>query len=131
DDVLDLSRIEAGGVTISAEPVGVRELLHELVATLEPVATRAGVEIAIAPPAADLPPVIADRTRLAQILMNLGSNAIKYNRAGGRVTFLAARGGAGVRIEVTDDGLGIPEDKRARIFEPFHRAGQEAGPIEG
>jgi CheY-like chemotaxis protein len=63
--------------------------------------------------------------------MNFGSNAIKYNRAGGHVTFLASRGDAGVRIAVVDDGLGIPEDKRARIFEPFHRAGQEAGPIEG
>jgi PAS domain S-box-containing protein len=131
DDVLDLSRIEAGGVTISSEPVGVRELLHEVVSTLEPVAARTGVSIAMAPISAGLPPVIADRTRLAQILMNFGSNAIKYNRAGGHVTFVASRGETTVRIAVVDDGLGIPEDKRARIFEPFHRAGQEAGPIEG
>ncbi len=131
DDVLDLSRIEAGGVTISSEPVDVRELLHEIVSTLEPVATRTGVSIAIAPLSAGLPPVVADRTRLAQILMNFGSNAIKYNRAGGHVTFVASRGETTVRLAVVDDGLGIPEDKRARIFEPFHRAGQEAGPIEG
>ena len=63
--------------------------------------------------------------------MNFGSNAIKYNRAGGHVTFMAARGEARVTLSVVDDGLGIPEDKRARIFEPFHRAGQETGPIEG
>jgi CheY-like chemotaxis protein len=63
--------------------------------------------------------------------MNFGSNAIKYNRAGGHVTFLASREAAAVRLSVADDGLGIPEDKRARIFEPFQRAGQEAGPIEG
>jgi len=131
DDVLDLSRIEAGGVTISAEPVGVRELLHEVISTLEPVAGRAGISIAVAPISPGLPAVIADRTRLAQILMNFGSNAIKYNRAGGHVTFLAARGDGRVRISVVDDGLGIPQDKHARIFEPFHRAGQEAGPIEG
>jgi PAS domain S-box-containing protein len=131
DDVLDLSRIEAGGVTISAEPVGVRELLAEVVATLEPVAGRAGVAIAVAAHPADLSPVIADRTRLAQILMNFGSNAIKYNRAGGHVTFAATRAEGRVRIAVADDGLGIPADKHARIFEPFHRAGQEAGPIEG
>jgi PAS domain S-box-containing protein len=131
DDVLDLSRIEAGGITISAEPVGVRELLDEVVATLEPVASRTGISIAIAPIPASLPPVVADRTRLAQILMNFGSNAIKYNRAGGHVTFVATRGESCVRIAVADDGLGIPADKHARIFEPFHRAGQETGPIEG
>jgi PAS domain S-box-containing protein len=131
DDVLDLARIEAGGVTISAEPVGVRELLDEVLSTLEPVAARTGVSIAIAPISPGLPPVIADRTRLAQILMNFGSNAIKYNRAGGHVTFIVARGEGVVRISIVDDGLGIPEDKRARIFEPFHRAGQETGPIEG
>jgi signal transduction histidine kinase len=131
DDVLDLSRIEAGRVTISSEPVGVRELLHEIVSTLEPVAARTSVAMAIAPISTELPPVTADRTRLAQILMNFGSNAIKYNRAGGQVTFVASHGDGAVRIAVVDDGLGIPEDKRARIFEPFHRAGQEAGPIEG
>jgi PAS domain S-box-containing protein len=131
DDVLDLARIEAGGVTISAEPVGVRELLDEVVSTLEPVAARNGVSIAISAISPGLPPVIADRTRLAQILMNFGSNGIKYNRAGGHVTFLVARGEGTVRISIVDDGLGIPEDKRARIFEPFHRAGQETGPIEG
>ncbi|HWO20981.1 MAG TPA: PAS domain S-box protein [Kofleriaceae bacterium] len=131
DEVLDLSRIEAGGVTISAESVGVRELIAEVVATLDPVAGRAGVAIAIAQVPADLPSVVADRTRLAQILMNFGSNAIKYNRAGGHVTFAVTRVEGCVRIAVTDDGLGIPADKHARIFEPFHRAGQETGPIEG
>jgi len=131
DDVLDLSRIEAGRVAISAEAVGVRALVDEVVATLEPVATRTGVSIAIAPISSSLPAVIADRTRLAQILMNFGSNAIKYNRAGGHVTVLASRVDDRVRLSIVDDGLGIPEDKRARIFEPFHRAGQETGPIEG
>jgi PAS domain S-box-containing protein len=131
DEVLDLSRIEAGGVTISAEPVGVRDLLDEVVNTLEPMATRASVQLATAaiPPA--LPAVKVDRTRLAQILMNFGSNAIKYNRPNGHVTFRVTRHDSSVRIAVIDDGVGIPEQKRARIFEPFHRAGQEAGPIEG
>jgi PAS domain S-box-containing protein len=131
DEVLDLSRIEAGGVTISAEPVGVRDLLDEVVNTLEPMATRASVQLATAaiPPA--LPPVRVDRTRLAQILMNFGSNAIKYNRPNGHVTFRVTRHDGSVRVAVVDDGVGIPEEKRARIFEPFHRAGQEAGPIEG
>ena len=76
--------------------------------------------------------ILADRTRFAQILMNYGSNAIKYGKSGGQAVFevkltLAAR----VRVTLADDGIGIPEDKQAKIFQPFHRAGQETGPIEG
>ena len=131
DDVLDLARIEAGRVTISTEPVGVRELVEEVVATLEPMAHRAGINLAIAPLPPALPPVVADRTRLAQILMNYGSNAIKYGRAGGHAIFRVHHQGAAVRLAVEDDGLGIPDDKRHTIFEPFQRAGQETGSIEG
>ena len=131
DEVLDLSRIEAGGVTISAEPVTLPDVLHEVMTTLEPMAQRAGVSVAVSVLPTSLAPVIADRTRLAQILMNFGSNAIKYNRSGGHVRFEVARGSESVRITVVDDGIGIPPDKRAKIFEPFHRAGQETGPIQG
>jgi len=130
DEVLDLARIEAGGVTISAEPVGVREMLEHVVTTLEPLAARVNVKLAVSP-VQDVPAVTADRTRLEQILMNFGSNAIKYNRPGGHVTFKVTRDETKVRILVADDGLGIPEDKRSKIFEPFQRAGQETGPIEG
>jgi PAS domain S-box-containing protein len=130
DEVLDLSRIEAGAVTISAEPVAVREVLDEVTNTLEPLAARANIQLAVAP-MASVPVVTADRTRLAQILMNFGSNAIKYNRPGGHVTFRVTRDDAMVRVSVVDDGIGIPDDKRGRIFEPFQRAGQETGTIEG
>ncbi|HLL23921.1 MAG TPA: PAS domain S-box protein [Kofleriaceae bacterium] len=130
DEVLDLSRIEAGGVTISAEPVTVPEVLAEVQSTLEPMAQRAGITVVIARLPA-LPAVIADRTRLAQILMNFGSNAIKYNRPGGSVRFEAITRADVVRVSVIDDGIGIPEDKRGKIFEPFQRAGQETGPIQG
>jgi PAS domain S-box-containing protein len=131
DDVLDLSRIEAGRITISSEPVAVRQVIDEVIDALGPLAARA--DISIAPPATvELPFVTADRTRLAQILMNFGSNAIKYGRPGGHVAFaLARRDPATVRITVMDDGIGIPSDKRDRVFEPFQRAGQETGPIEG
>src|SRR5690606_3324977 len=72
-----------------------------------------------------------DRTRLAQILMNYGSNAIKYGRSGGHVRFRVTREANMARISVIDDGIGIPEDKRPKLFEPFQRAGQETGPIQG
>ncbi|MCX5741383.1 MAG: PAS domain S-box protein [Proteobacteria bacterium] len=131
DDVLDLSRIEAGGVAISREPVGVHDVLAEVATTLEPMATRAQIQLEIAPLPAILPRVIADRTRLSQILMNFGSNAIKYGKPSGRATFGVTVGASRVRIAVIDDGIGIPVDKHDKIFEPFQRAGQEAGPIEG
>jgi PAS domain S-box-containing protein len=131
DDVLDLSRIEAGRISISAEPVMCGEVLTEVVHTLEPMAARAQIQIVPPMVPANLPRVIADRTRLAQILMNFGSNAIKYGKPNGHVTFEIKVIGAVVRISVIDDGIGIPEDKRHKVFEPFQRAGQETGPIEG
>jgi PAS domain S-box-containing protein len=131
DDILDLSRVEAGHVSVSAEPVGVGEVLAEVRATLAPMAARLGVELLVESLADAALQVIADRTRFAQILINFGSNSIKYNRRGGKVRFAVSSVGAGLRISVIDDGIGIPLDKQDKIFQPFHRAGQEAGPIEG
>jgi PAS domain S-box-containing protein len=131
DDILDLSRIEAGRVTVSVEPVDVAEVLNEVQTTLAPLAARADILVRIAELPSDLPFVVADRTRFKQILMNYGSNAIKYGRPRGRVTFKPSVEQATVRITVDDDGIGIPADKQDRIFSPFHRAGQETGSIEG
>jgi CheY-like chemotaxis protein len=131
DEVLDLSRIEAGGVALSLEPVHVGEVLSEVKTTLAPMAMRAGIELRIAAISSDLPQIVADRTRFAQILMNYGSNSIKYGRSGGSVTLLATELGPFVRVTVVDTGFGIAADKHDRIFQPFQRAGQETGQIEG
>jgi PAS domain S-box-containing protein len=132
EDILDLSRIEAGRVSISTEPVSVFEVLEEVHSTLESAAARAGTRLALEPAPNGLPPVSADRTRFMQIVMNFGSNAIKYNRPGGAVMLRASRGGTDcVRVTVTDTGMGIPVDKQDKLFQPFQRAGQETGPIEG
>ena len=132
DDILDLSRIEAGGVSISTEPIDAVEVVREVITTLGPVAQRADVKVELDPPSVNVPMVAADRTRFAQILMNLGSNAIKYNKKGGKVRFtLSAANSDHLRAEVVDDGFGIPLDKQDKVFQPFHRAGQETGPIEG
>jgi len=132
DDILDLSRIEAGGVSISIEPVSVAEVLDEARRTLEPLAVRQGLGLEVGPVPVDLPMVAADRTRLIQILINFGSNAIKYNRHDGLVTFAVSNPSNDVvRIAVHDTGLGIPSEKQEKLFQPFQRAGQETGPIEG
>ncbi len=131
DDILDLSRIEAGGVSISTEPVSVIEVLDEVRQTLEPMAAGQGIRVDLDALPLELPMLSADRTRISQILMNLGSNAIKYNRPAGRVTFTVSAHGERVRVAVRDTGIGIPADKQDKLFQPFQRAGQETGPIQG
>ena len=132
NDILDLSRIEAGGISISTEPVSVMEVLDELRTTLEPMAAGDGIRVEVDPVPQELPMVSADRTRVAQILMNLGSNAIKYNRPSGQGSFTASRPAPDrVRVTVRDTGVGIPVEQQDKLFQPFQRAGQEAGPIEG
>ncbi len=119
-------------MSISTEPVGVPEVLEEVRATLEPIAARAGLRRRGPRLPPELPMVLADRTRFAQILMNFGSNAIKYNRPSGTVTFGVSLPSNGlVRVTVRDTGIGIPADKQDKLFQPFQRAGQETGPIEG
>lgn len=132
NDVLDLSRIEAGQVSMSIEPVAVLDAIREAVATLGPDAARGSVHLALEAGPGAVPAVAADRTRFVQILMNYGANAIKYNRHGGRVSFEVGLSRPGrVRVTVRDTGLGIPIERQDRIFQPFERAGQETGPIEG
>lgn len=132
DDILDLSRIEAGGISISTEPVSVRDVLEEVQRTLEPIAARQKITVEVDPLPDSLPTIAADRTRFAQILMNFGSNAIKYNRSEGRVVLnVAVTGSEFVRITVRDTGIGIPPEKQDKLFQPFQRAGQETGSIEG
>jgi PAS domain S-box-containing protein len=144
DDILDLSRIESGGMSISTEQVGVSEVLDDVKRALEATAAAVAVRLEVDPVPSEVPMVRADRTRLMQILMNYGSNAIKYNRKGGTVTLSVAfiqpeRGDTNasppnegfVRVTVRDTGHGIPLNKQASLFQPFQRAGQETGPIEG
>jgi PAS domain S-box-containing protein len=132
DDILDLSHIEAGRVSISTESVVVSEVLEEIRTTLDATAVRGGVHFALPPPAKDLPRVRADRTRFVQIMMNFATNAIKYNQPGGRVVVSTRLGGDNMlRVSIADTGIGIPLDKQEKLFQPFQRAGQETGPIEG
>jgi PAS domain S-box-containing protein len=131
DEVLDLSRIEAGRMPMSLEPVGVAEAIAEVQTTLQPMAARAGIAIVLEPIPPELPEITADRTRFKQILMNYGSNAIKYGRQGGKLRFVTTLEPGYVRVTLADDGIGIAADKQDKVFQPFQRAGQETGPIEG
>jgi hypothetical protein len=125
NEVLDLSRIESGNMSISPEPVAVAGLLGELVGLIRPMAD--GASISLLPNGADCTIfVLADRQRLKQVLLNLLSNAVKYNRQGGHITIHCARiAGDRVRVSVSDSGFGIPPDQIGRLFQPFVRLDTE------
>lgn len=129
NEVLDLSRIEAGHLELSLEPVDVAALGEACRLLLQPLADAQPVDVSTQWPAHLH--VRADQTRLKQVLVNLLSNAIKYNRPGGRVQLSAQREGDRVRVSVEDTGLGIPPALQPRVFQPFTRDGQRAGQIEG
>jgi signal transduction histidine kinase/ActR/RegA family two-component response regulator len=132
NDVLDLSTVEAGKMSVSLERVDLVPVMKSVIATLELAAEKAGIGLVSQDFGSAMPPITADRVRLAQILINLGSNAIKYNRENGTVRFSYERGpGDKIRITVTDTGIGVPADRQHELFQPFSRLGIERTAIEG
>ena len=130
NEILDLARIESSGVMLSLEPVAIDDVLQECRTMIAPTAQRSRIRLRF--PQALQESVIADRTRLRQVLLNLVSNAVKYNRDGGSVTVDVRAGANGnVRIAVQDTGAGLLPDQLASLFQPFNRLGQEAGKVEG
>ncbi len=131
NEILDLALIESGKLSLSQEPVGVAEVMLECRALIEPQAKKRGIEVSY--PLFDMPRFVqADRTRVKQVLINLLSNSIKYNRAGGSVSVTCAVPTPGhLRIDVSDTGAGLPPEKMDQLFQPFNRLGQEANAEEG
>jgi CheY-like chemotaxis protein/anti-sigma regulatory factor (Ser/Thr protein kinase) len=131
NEVLDISRIEAGRLSLSLEPVPVRETIAQAMQLVQPTATVLAVTLRVGAVDERLH-VLADRQRLQQVLLNLLSNAVKYNRPRGTVTIGCERAGdERVRISVTDTGPGIVAEKLERLFVPFDRLGAEATGVEG
>ncbi len=131
DEILDLARIEAGRVMISTEPVDLRDALSSIVRTLEPLASARRIALETEGAHEELPMIAADLNRLKQVLLNLGSNAIKYNRDGGQVKFRVTTHDQRMRISVQDFGVGIAVEPQDKLFQPFFRADQEAGVVPG
>jgi signal transduction histidine kinase/ActR/RegA family two-component response regulator len=131
NELIDIARIESGEFSLSVEPVAVQPVVEETCRLMTPLAADRSITISQDCPWAGLA-VKADRQRLRQILVNLVSNAIKYNRDGGTValTCQAARPDQ-VSLAVADTGPGIPATDLDRIFDPFERLGAEQGAIEG
>jgi two-component system, cell cycle sensor histidine kinase PleC len=124
NDILDMSKIEAGKMTLHLETVDVAELVEEAVRLMRNRAETAGLTVGVAIPD-DLPTLEADFRGLKQILLNLLSNAIKFTPQGGRVTVKAkltqGASGPGVRISVSDTGIGIAPEDMGRLAKPFEQ----------
>jgi PAS domain S-box-containing protein len=131
NEVLDLSLIESGKLTLSPEPVSIGEILSDCHAMMEPLAQKRGIVMEF--PAFEKPCfVMADRTRLRQVFVNLLSNAIKYNRSNGTIVVeCSARPDGQIRTIVTDTGMGLTPGKLAQLYQPFNRLGQEVGVEQG
>ncbi len=120
DDLTDLSNIELGRVHLQIDRVPVADVVESVLAIMEPRAAAGRVALTADVPG-DLPTVAADHDRLAQILINLVDNAVKYTGSGGRVAVAACAVPGGVELTVTDTGVGIPRADLPRITERFYR----------
>jgi signal transduction histidine kinase/CheY-like chemotaxis protein len=132
NEVLDISRIEAGHLALSPEPLHVGALIRDSVELIRPLADQQGIRLLTQRGQPADCHVFADHQRTKQILLNLLSNAVKYNRSRGTVTVSwAVHGDTRVRINVTDTGHGIPAERRGLLFAPFERLGAEETDVEG
>jgi signal transduction histidine kinase len=124
NDVLDLSKVEAGQVELEVAPFSLREALESGVVMVRERATRDGVHVALAPPL-DVDVVTGDERRVRQVIFNLLSNAVKFTPAGGAVDVRAAQVNGEVTVSVADTGPGIAPEDHDRVFEEFQQT--EAG----
>lgn len=129
-DLLDLNRVSHGTLKLSPQPLKLVDTVHEATDMLRGFAQDHGVDLSVhvAPELM----VLADATRLRQVLINLGSNAVKYNRQGGLVRISADVAAPGcVRVVVEDTGIGMTTEQLSRLFNPFERLGLERTRIPG
>jgi signal transduction histidine kinase len=131
NDVLDISRIEAGQTNLLLEPVPIEAVLHEAAELIGPLAASRGITMTTERRVPTPGHVLADAQCLKQVLLNLLSNAVKYNRERGAISIRLEAGDARLRVGVTDTGPGIPREMIGRLFRPFDRLGAERSGVEG
>ena len=130
NEILDLSKVEAGRMELDYSSFDLRLLLDGVVSMLRERAVMHGIELDVVL-ADDIGSVYSDELRLKQVVLNLMTNAVKFTGDGGGVVVQAARRGSDIEITVTDTGIGVPEADRERIFESFHQGGRGASREEG
>jgi PAS domain S-box-containing protein len=130
NEVLDLSRIEAGAPQLQLEAVDLHSAVDEALQLVAAMAAERNIRIELRPGPGEAF-VLADPVRLKQVLINLLSNAVKYNSAGGRVDIGWQPDGDGLRLEVHDSGPGLDAEQQARLFQAFERLGVHSAGVEG
>ena len=131
NEILDLTVIESGKLSLSKEPVSVADVMTDCRAMIEPQGLKRGIHMTF--PQFAVPAFVhADRIRLKQVLINLLSNAIKYNQLGGEVVVECTTPAPGrLRVSVRDTGPGLSPENVRQLFQPFNRLGQENSGVEG
>ena len=130
NDLQDLAKVEQQDIQVTLQPVSLAPVLKECASLVQQAAQARSIVLQLADPCAHT--VRADRVRLKQVFLNLMSNAVKYNRPGGRIDITTERVAADrVRIRVTDTGLGIEAEHLPGLFQPFNRLGAEHSTVEG
>ena len=132
NEVLDISRIESGQMALSSEPVFVSDVIDEVLDLMRPLVNARKLLVTLPPAGTFTEHVLADRQRLKQVLLNLVSNAIKYNRNEGQLSLSCAVQPDGMfAITVSDTGIGVPPGEIDRLFAPFDRMGAQNTEVEG
>jgi PAS domain S-box-containing protein len=132
NEVLDISRIDAGNFQVSLEPVSVADAVAETVDLIHPMAAERSIEIDTDAVAQDGCHVMADQQRIKQVLLNLLSNGVKYTPVGGKLTVSSVRMDRDrIRVAVQDNGDGIAPENVERLFTPFERLGADRSNVEG
>jgi signal transduction histidine kinase/CheY-like chemotaxis protein len=131
NEILDISRVEAGTLGISLEPVDVDAAVAHALELIRPMAAERGLRINGASGASPARYAAADQQRMNQILLNLLSNAVKYNREGGEITVSVEERGKRIRIVVADTGIGLTPGQVQQLFVAFQRLGAEGAMPEG
>lgn len=130
NEILDLSKIEAGKVPIVMNDVDIKTIVNESISLTQQIAEDKNITV-ISNLDINTPPIMADATRLRQVIVNMLSNAIKYNNDNGKITISTRINDNAVELSMRDTGIGIPEHAMQELFTPFNRLGAEKSEVEG
>lgn len=131
-EVTDLAKIEGGIIDVNLVQVELDEIIKDTFNLVRPMANAAGISLILPRRSATSYSVIADKTRLQQVLLNVLSNAVKYNRENGEVSLIIKSSSTGgVKVGIKDTGPGIASEDQANMFEPFNRLNASSSDIEG
>ena len=128
-ELTDLQQLEAGRLSMKRESIDMSRLVSDVVQSLQVVAEQQGIQLVSS--ARPVPRIVADGDRLAQVLMNLIGNALKFTPAGGEVRVQTESRAGGASVDIQDTGIGIPPDELPRIFERFYQVDKARGPRRG